>query len=102
MQKVAHEIWQLLSHSSHDRSLTRALSFILSGAILLIYTGWGQYWNDASKYIGIETGKGKNATKIEIDDLLDPAQKESGLHYPGLDESAGEIQRGVFKIFIWR
>ena len=30
---------------------------IPEGAILLIYTGWGKYWSDKSKYLGIQSGK---------------------------------------------
>ena len=30
---------------------------IPEGAILLVYTGWGKYWSNKSKYLGTEPGK---------------------------------------------
>ena len=47
---------------------------IRTGAIVLIYTGWGKYWGDRKRYFG--TGEPGNVTE---------------LHFPGVSKEAAEF-----------
>ena len=51
---------------------------IPDGAILLVRTGWGRFWNDEAKYLGNDV---RNATD---------------LHFPGLHSDAGECESFCF------
>ena len=61
----------------------------LSGAILLIYFGWGKYWNDERKYLGMDASFTKDED-MDVKELAEMPRTSSGLHFPSLHESAGK------------
>jgi len=61
---------------------------IPDGAILLIYFGWGKYWNDEQKYLGLDASSANDYKNKNVKDLAQTRRNSSGLHFPSLHPSA--------------